>query len=1040
MTTKLAKLTTLLRGLFQLDQADLDFGIYRVMNQKRAEVEHFLDHDLLPQVKTAFEKYRPADTAAVQRELDKLVAAIESAGMNPDDSPKIQGLRAQLTARIDVAALEDEVFSALFTFFRRYYHGGDFHSQRRYKAGVYAIPYEGEEVKLHWANHDQYYIKSSEHLSHYGFTVGDRSVRFELAAAGTERDNNKTRSGQERRFILATEAPVSAHEGTLTVRFEYRLAPAKQKQPGLNAQAAAAILEAVSADWAAALGQPAPTKANPARTILHKHLHRYTARNTFDYFIHKDLGGFLRRELDFFIKNEILLLDDIDQVSDFSKVEETLSKIRVLRVIAHKIIAFLAQLEDFQKKLWLKKKFVVESQWCVTLDRIPAAFYPEIAASAPQRAEWVRLFAIDRIAGDQTTPGYSEPLTVAFLEANQSLSVDTCFLSPESRERLIEHLLASGGAVHGLLVHADNLQALRLLRERFRSQIDLVYMDPPYNTGGDGFVYKDNYRHASWMSFIQDRLAHIAPLLSDAATLFASIDDHEAWRLRSLLDDAFGTEAFEAQLVIQSNKRGQTYKSVAKTHEYLFAYGPSVDSKLRKLPRDNTGLDADEQGAYELWELRNRNPKFGRFNRPNLYFPFFVAPSTSSPADGLAEVSLQRSDTFCVEVTPLNSAGEASCWRWGTSKVREALSSGGKGILVGKQKRDGSWGIYQKARLDGTKAKTIWLDKAFINERGTVQANHMGLREFGFPKPLGLLSQVLTVGSGPEGWVMDPFAGSGTTGHAVVESTRQPGEERKFLLIESGTYFDRVTRPRVRKAAYAREWKDGLPQSRGSGSQCIQYIRLESYEDALDNLELQARSGPQQQLLAASRTAREDYTLSYMLDMETRGSASLLNLERFNDPFHYTLKVTQNNETCLKTVNLVETFNFLLGLRVERMQARVHLTAELKPDEHGRLQVYGDLKPCSSGEGWTFRVVQGHTADGRVLVVWRVLTDDPEKDNLMLDTFCLRTGLLGGSQAFDRIYVNGDHNLAGLRRTHDTWTAHLIEESFHQRMFDSADA
>src|SRR5690606_10671288 len=124
--------------------------------------------------------------------------------------------------------------------------------------------------------------------------------------------------------------------------------------------------------------------------------------------IHKDLGKFLRRELDFFIKNEILYLDNLIDVDD-AVLKQQLSKATVLREIGHKIIDFLAQIEDFQKKLWLKKKFVVETHYCVTLDRVPRELYPEIAANGAQRAEWVRLFAIDEIEGDDDTPGYSEP-------------------------------------------------------------------------------------------------------------------------------------------------------------------------------------------------------------------------------------------------------------------------------------------------------------------------------------------------------------------------------------------------------------------------------------------------------------------------------------------------------------------------------------------------------------------------------------------------------------------------------------------------------
>ena len=135
---------------------------------------------------------------------------------------------------------------------------------------------------------------------------------------------------------------------------------------------------------------------------LEAHLKRYTARNTFNYFIHKDLGTFLRRELDFYIKNEVMHLDDVENESA-PRVEQYLSKIKVIRKIAGKIIDFLAQLEDFQKKLWLKKKFVVETQYCISLDRIPEEFYPEIAANRCAACqEWVKLFAIDEIKGDLT--------------------------------------------------------------------------------------------------------------------------------------------------------------------------------------------------------------------------------------------------------------------------------------------------------------------------------------------------------------------------------------------------------------------------------------------------------------------------------------------------------------------------------------------------------------------------------------------------------------------------------------------------------------
>jgi hypothetical protein len=201
MTDNLDKLKDLLAELFMLDQADLDFGIYRVMNAKRAEVTRFLDNDLLPQVRTELEKISTGDRAGIETELTKAIAAARAAGFTAEQaeqSPKVADLRAQLAATVDVSALENEVLSDLANFFRRYYSGGDFLALRRYKAGVYAIPYEGEEVKLHWANADQYYIKTSEFLRDYTFKLADGmhvnicQYRHYLKLHGREREVNRT--------------------------------------------------------------------------------------------------------------------------------------------------------------------------------------------------------------------------------------------------------------------------------------------------------------------------------------------------------------------------------------------------------------------------------------------------------------------------------------------------------------------------------------------------------------------------------------------------------------------------------------------------------------------------------------------------------------------------------------------------------------------------------------------------------------------------------------------------------------------------------
>ena len=190
MSQKYEKLKTLLKELFQLDQPDLDFGLYRIMHAKSAEVTQFLDSDLLPQVKQAFSLYKTADKAELEKELAKAIEQARRWAQTRRTFAKVKELRAKLANdAVDIGALENEVYDHLFSFFRRYYSEGDFLAKRVYKPGVYAIPYEGEEVKLHWANRDQYYIKTSEYLRDYAFRLRPNDaknpmrVHFRLADA-----------------------------------------------------------------------------------------------------------------------------------------------------------------------------------------------------------------------------------------------------------------------------------------------------------------------------------------------------------------------------------------------------------------------------------------------------------------------------------------------------------------------------------------------------------------------------------------------------------------------------------------------------------------------------------------------------------------------------------------------------------------------------------------------------------------------------------------------------------------------------------------
>jgi adenine-specific DNA-methyltransferase len=624
MSNNLNKFKAILREMFQFDQADLDFGIYRIMNSKRDEIEKFLDKDLLPQVKEAFEAFQGDDQSSVREEMEKLRKNLEDAGIDPETAPKYQELKQKLSSAVDVGILENEVFSQLTNFFRRYYQGGDFLSLRRYKKGVYAIPYEGEEVKLHWANADQYYIKSSEDFRDYSFKLqSGKKVHFKLVEASTEQNNKKEQAGKERRFILCEDSPILEQGGELFIYFEYRVTESKIKQAPLNESAVEVISSALEGDWLQGLMALAPTQKKPRRSLLEKHLGDYTAKFFFDYFIHKDLGGFLRREIDFFIKNEVLFIDDLDS----EHIKASISKAKVVKQIGQKIIVFLEQLEDFQKKLWMKKKFVVETGYCVTIDRVPEELYPSIISNSSQLDEWKQLFTVQEIEGDLHTPAFTDPPTMEFMKANPYLVVDTVFFDRTFTEKLISTFDSLDGASSGLLVNSDNFHALNLLGERYRKQVDCIYIDPPYNTDASSILYKNDYKNSSWLSLMKDRLLLAKSLMRDEAVISIAIDDEEVALLRLSLN-----EIFEKQIgiaVVRSNPQSRKTKGkFSPVHEYALFYGKtdksfpsSIGYSAAKAARYQL---VDEKGRYSWMNFIRAGNNDLREDRPKLYYPIAV--------------------------------------------------------------------------------------------------------------------------------------------------------------------------------------------------------------------------------------------------------------------------------------------------------------------------------------------------------------------------------------------------------------------------------
>lgn len=408
---------------------------------------------------------------------------------------------------------------------------------------------------------------------------------------------------------------------------------------------------------------------------------------------------------------------------------------------------------------------------------------------------------------------------------------------------------------YNFLLEGDNLHSLKLLEKTHRGKIDVIYIDPPYNTGNH-FSYNDenvdlndSFRHSKWLSFMSERLISARRLLSVNGIVFISIDDNEQASLKLLCDEIFGERNFFTQVIVQSNKRGQTYKQIAKTHEYILVYTKTEDAEFNEIEKDDDNNDLnlmDELGNYNIRDIRNRNPKFGKFNRPNLFYPFYVNPSIIDK-DGFNPVSLEKSDDYCVEIYPYNSKGDESCWRWGIklslSNINEQTQ---KSNVVAKAKRDGGFNIYEKYRKSTYKAKSIWDEVFMITEHGTVQLGEMKLADkFDFPKPVELILKCLQIGSKTDSICLDFFAGSGTMGQAVLELNKKDGGNRHFILCTNNenNICEDVTYQRLKtvitgKRSDGSEYSDGLPAN-------LKYYKTdfvakdseEIYDDLLEHIE-----------------------------------------------------------------------------------------------------------------------------------------------------------------------------------------------------------
>ncbi|MGI9229122.1 MAG: site-specific DNA-methyltransferase, partial [Gammaproteobacteria bacterium] len=726
---------------------------------------------------------------------------------------------------------------------------------------------------------------------------------------------------------------------------------------------------------------------------------RFVRRNTADFFIHRNLKGFLSDELDFYLKSEALNADELARLSG-SAIASRMVVYHAIRALGNNIIEALAQWEDLQKALWEKRKFVLQTEYCATLGHIPnleeSGLLDAIAKCDKQWQEWKQL-GINGEVAPLFAKGSKVEKRVAWLRENPSLPVDTANFPPEFKDELLAQFSDIDDATDGVLIHGENWQALNLIQGMYKQRIKCAYIDPPYNTGPSEILYKNGLKHSSWLSLMNNRLALSTSLLSGDGLIEVAIDDAELDGLLFLMRLVFGADNYIGTITNMHNPRGRADAlHLSPAHEYLVCYAKNYNQlETNQLIQVDSEIDhkytmRDEISRYRELPFKRSGSNSERNKRPNMFYPIFYNTKTQ-------EFSLTKKNKHDVEIKPIDSQGIERIWRWGKKKFEELA----KTEFVAKESQDGKFTINAKDREKANiKPKTVWFGPRFdASSHGTMLIKSMfGESVFDYPKSIHSVVDAIQIATRTDSIVMDYFAGSGTTAHAVINLNREDRGQRKFILVEAGEHFNTVLLPRVKKIIYSPDWKDGKATRPSTseevkhGPRLIKYQRTESYEDALANIRFESDG-----------LGLDDDTLHYELDWDTHESPTWLLEKGMDSPFDYQLELVASNaengnSTHKEYADLPETFAYLLGLRVK--------TRRIVMDGKRR-----------------YLVQRGIAADKDTVVIWRDIAGWKEDDYAREQKFIKESELTKGAE---RVLLNGNNALKG---------GESLNPDFGRRMF-----
>ncbi|MFH1540279.1 MAG: DNA methyltransferase [Elusimicrobiota bacterium] len=719
----------------------------------------------------------------------------------------------------------NELFDKLHSFFSRYFteSGSIYFNSTPFHNNIYEKVYTDEkDVILFWKTQMLYYVKTDRIFRSMPVEI-DLPAEASAQAGGlkfyfdaSKMENKK--ANEKRSLIFEMDKVREDRTIVFAVAYSERGRITKQDE----------ILKA--------LKQKGITIKEEQ---LEKAFRVFEKQSEVDFFINKNARAFLEEQFKLWSYQYFW-----DGAKEWGA--NRVNELQILKQIAFKIIDFISQFEDELVKIWNKPKFVRNSNYVITLDRILSACHscegrnPESLVEKIFKAEgikdqikeWQELGIVDK--SFKTKDAIED-------KKFEHLPIDTKYFK-ELELEILDLFDDLDNQLDGWLIKSENYQALNTILPKFKEKVQTIYIDPPFNTNSSPIIYINNYKHSSWLSMMENRFSISKDFLKPDGINITAIDDVELRYLIGLQDEVFEKENYITTIASECNPQGRVANKVSQTSEYHIVHAKNIDNidklSIKKLeyrkpsPLKRTGTNSRrEERPNRYYPILLKNNKIFMISNDE-YLKIYDKRTKNFNDKFVSELETKYIKEGFKFILPKGENGEKFVWQ----RIFDRVLSEKETYIVKDEN------IYTPS-FEMEIPKTFWKNPLYSNpEYGSEYlTNMLGHSEFETPKSYHTIMQFLLMAGG-EGIYLDYFGGSGTTAQSVIEmkkSDDENGNDKKYLVIEMGDHFDSVILPRIKKICVSNKWKNGKPLDFNGVPQIFKYYELEQYEETLANCKYQ---------------------------------------------------------------------------------------------------------------------------------------------------------------------------------------------------------